>query len=225
MISHDFGATWIAAELDTPVNDGAWQNFRANVALPGAGYYEVWARATDSAGVMQPHAIDWNPKGYLNNTMHRVARAGIVSRHGRLLDMRRPWLLPLRPALPHRGIARTIRRGVVGTVAAFVVAACAGCKRKTGKLQRPKGRIKRKPLASVCSWRAKARQRPMLAAFPATPNAWSPSRAWTRQGWEEVIDLMVEEHGMSPIEDPYLDRVLGYLTTHYGPDRPNFPLQ
>ena len=72
-VSHDFGATWIAAELDAPVNDGAWQNFRANVALPGAGYYEVWARATDSAGVMQPHAIDWNPKGYLNNTMHRVA--------------------------------------------------------------------------------------------------------------------------------------------------------
>ena len=72
-VSHDFGATWIAAELDAPVNDGAWQNFRANVALPGAGYYEVWARATDSAGAMQPHAIDWNPKGYLNNTMHRVA--------------------------------------------------------------------------------------------------------------------------------------------------------
>jgi len=26
---------------------------------------------------MQPFAIDWNPKGYLNNTMHRVGiRAG-----------------------------------------------------------------------------------------------------------------------------------------------------
>ena len=72
-VSHDFGATWLAAELDAPVNDGAWQSFRANVALPGAGYYELWARATDSAGGMQPHAIDWNPKGYLNNTMHRVA--------------------------------------------------------------------------------------------------------------------------------------------------------
>ena len=72
-VSHDFGATWMAAELDAPVNDGAWQNFRANVELPGAGYYELWARATDSEGVMQPHAIDWNPKGYLNNTMHRVA--------------------------------------------------------------------------------------------------------------------------------------------------------
>lgn len=47
----------------------------------------------------------------------------------------------------------------------------------------------------------------------------------TRQGWEEVIDLMVEEHGMIPIQNPALDRVLGYLSTHYGPDRPNFPLQ
>ena len=72
-VSYDFGATWIPAALDAPANDGAWQNFRANVVLPAAGYYEIWARATDSAGMIQPHAIDWNPKGYLNNTMHRVA--------------------------------------------------------------------------------------------------------------------------------------------------------
>jgi DMSO/TMAO reductase YedYZ molybdopterin-dependent catalytic subunit len=71
-ISVDFGKTWIEAELDAPANSGAWQNWRANVTLPMAGYYEVWARATDSAGEMQPFAIDWNPKGYLNNTMHRV---------------------------------------------------------------------------------------------------------------------------------------------------------
>lgn len=71
-ISLDFGATWQQAELDAPVNSGAWQNWRANVSFPQAGYYEVWARATDSAGEMQPFAIDWNPKGYLNNTMHRV---------------------------------------------------------------------------------------------------------------------------------------------------------
>ena len=72
-VSYDFGATWTAADVDAPVNDGAWQSFRAAVELPGAGYYEVWARATDREGVMQPHAIDWNPRGYLNNTMHRVA--------------------------------------------------------------------------------------------------------------------------------------------------------
>ncbi len=71
-ISIDFGATWQMAELDAPVNSGAWQNWRANVTFPQAGYYEVWARAKDDAGEMQPFAIDWNPKGYLNNTMHRV---------------------------------------------------------------------------------------------------------------------------------------------------------
>ncbi|MEL7415421.1 MAG: sulfite oxidase, partial [Pseudomonadota bacterium] len=71
-ISTDFGSTWMDAELDVPINDGAWQNWRANVTFPKAGYYEVWARATDSDGTMQPFAIDWNPKGYLNNTMHRV---------------------------------------------------------------------------------------------------------------------------------------------------------
>ena len=71
-ISIDFGTTWQAAVLDAAVNKGAWQNWRAQVTFPQAGYYEVWARATDSAGEMQPFAIDWNPKGYLNNTMHRV---------------------------------------------------------------------------------------------------------------------------------------------------------
>ncbi len=71
-ISIDFGATWQTAELDSPVNDGAWQNWRAKVKFPQPGYFEVWARATDSGGVMQPFAINWNPKGYLNNTMHRV---------------------------------------------------------------------------------------------------------------------------------------------------------
>ena len=71
-ISTDFGATWSDAELDAPVNPGAWQNWRSTVDFPMAGYYEIWARATDSAGVSQPHAISWNPRGYGNNSMHRV---------------------------------------------------------------------------------------------------------------------------------------------------------
>jgi DMSO/TMAO reductase YedYZ molybdopterin-dependent catalytic subunit len=71
-VSVDFGATWQDAELDAPVNAGAWQNWRTNVSFPQAGYYEIWARATDSEGVAQPHAIAWNPRGYLNNSLHRV---------------------------------------------------------------------------------------------------------------------------------------------------------
>lgn len=72
-ISYDFGATWQQAALDTPVNDGAWQRWRASITLPEPGYYEIWARATDSDGISQPFAINWNPKGYLNNSFHRIA--------------------------------------------------------------------------------------------------------------------------------------------------------
>ena len=72
-VSIDFGATWMKADLDAPVNPYAWQNWRAKLTFPQAGYYEVWARATDSEGVSQPHAIAWNPKGYLNNSMHRIS--------------------------------------------------------------------------------------------------------------------------------------------------------
>jgi hypothetical protein len=44
------------------------------VKLPSDGYYEIWTRATDSKGAMQPHmAPFWNPSGYGGNTMHRVA--------------------------------------------------------------------------------------------------------------------------------------------------------
>lgn len=72
-ISYDFGASWISTDLSEPLNDGAWQRWRKNVTLPKAGYYEIWARATDTDGTMQPFAIDWNPKGYLNNSFHRIA--------------------------------------------------------------------------------------------------------------------------------------------------------
>ena len=73
-VSYDFGATWITASLKEPINKFAWQNWQVDLKLPERGYYEVWARATDSAGVMQPMVVPgWNPKGYLNNAMHRIA--------------------------------------------------------------------------------------------------------------------------------------------------------
>ncbi len=47
----------------------------------------------------------------------------------------------------------------------------------------------------------------------------------TRDGWEETLEYMVEEQGMAPIEEADRERVLAYLSTHYGIDRPNFPTQ
>ncbi len=73
-VSVDFGATWQPAELDAPANRHAWQRWRAEVEFPQIGYYEVWARATDSEGRAQPMVLPgWNPKGYLNNACHRIA--------------------------------------------------------------------------------------------------------------------------------------------------------
>ena len=72
--SVDFGATWQPASLDQPKNRLAWQHWRATINLPEKGYYEVWARATDSQGNAQPMVVPgWNPKGYLNNACHRIA--------------------------------------------------------------------------------------------------------------------------------------------------------
>jgi len=73
-VSIDFGATWQKAKLSAPANRLAWQRWKAAVEFPEAGYYEVWARATDSAGRSQPMVLPgWNPKGYLNNACHRIA--------------------------------------------------------------------------------------------------------------------------------------------------------
>jgi DMSO/TMAO reductase YedYZ molybdopterin-dependent catalytic subunit len=72
-VSIDFGATWIDAKLSAPPNPYSWQRWSADLTFPEKGYYEVWARATDDAGITQPFAINWNPKGYLNNSMHRIS--------------------------------------------------------------------------------------------------------------------------------------------------------
>ncbi|MBB5285420.1 DMSO/TMAO reductase YedYZ molybdopterin-dependent catalytic subunit [Rhabdobacter roseus] len=73
-VSLDYGATWQACTLEAPVNRLAWQHWNAELAFPAQGYYEVWVRATDEAGVAQPMVTPaWNPGGYLNNACHRIA--------------------------------------------------------------------------------------------------------------------------------------------------------
>ena len=72
--SIDFGATWTACELEPAANRLAWQHFSADIKFPEKGYYEIWARATDSQNKSQPMVLPgWNPKGYLNNACHRIA--------------------------------------------------------------------------------------------------------------------------------------------------------
>jgi DMSO/TMAO reductase YedYZ molybdopterin-dependent catalytic subunit len=73
-LSYDFGASWNSCELSRPRNRYAWQRWAVEVKLPEKGYYEIWARATDQTGRMQPMVMPgWNPEGYCNNAMHRIA--------------------------------------------------------------------------------------------------------------------------------------------------------
>ncbi|MCK5440790.1 MAG: molybdopterin-dependent oxidoreductase, partial [Maribacter sp.] len=72
--SLDFGSTWNDCPIEKPINRLAWQHFKASITFPKKGYYEVWARATDTKGNNQPMLLPgWNPKGYLNNACHRIA--------------------------------------------------------------------------------------------------------------------------------------------------------
>lgn len=72
--SVDFGATWQPMRLAAPANKYAWQRWEGSVALPSDGYFEVWYRATDSRGRMQPHTpANWNPQGYGANPVSRAA--------------------------------------------------------------------------------------------------------------------------------------------------------
>lgn len=72
--SLDFGATWQSARLAKPANRLAWQHFETRIEFPESGYYEIWARAEDTAGRRQPMVLPgWNPRGYLNNACHRIA--------------------------------------------------------------------------------------------------------------------------------------------------------
>jgi DMSO/TMAO reductase YedYZ molybdopterin-dependent catalytic subunit len=73
-VSTDFGTSWQRAKLGQPKNRYDWQRWTAKLKLPSDGYYEVWVRATDSRGMLQPHiAGNWNPQGYGGNPMHRIA--------------------------------------------------------------------------------------------------------------------------------------------------------
>ena len=45
----------------------------------------------------------------------------------------------------------------------------------------------------------------------------------SREGWDELLDWMTEEHGMADPPDVIREPMLNYLATYYGVDRPHFP--
>jgi DMSO/TMAO reductase YedYZ molybdopterin-dependent catalytic subunit len=72
-ISANGGETWQLAELQPSQDRFAWQRFAALLRPPAEGALVLMARATDQAGRMQPLTSPaWNPRGYCNNSVHRV---------------------------------------------------------------------------------------------------------------------------------------------------------
>jgi DMSO/TMAO reductase YedYZ molybdopterin-dependent catalytic subunit len=71
-VSADDGATWADAHLDDPLGPAAWVRWALRwEAVPGE--HTLCCRATDEAGHVQPLEPRWNPGGYANNAVHRVA--------------------------------------------------------------------------------------------------------------------------------------------------------
>ncbi|HEX8168380.1 MAG TPA: sulfite oxidase [Beijerinckiaceae bacterium] len=72
-VSVDGGATWREAALEE-AEPFAWRRFTARLPVPGPGAVAVMARAANAAGRAQPlDGAPWNPRGYCNNAVHRVA--------------------------------------------------------------------------------------------------------------------------------------------------------
>ena len=72
-LSPDGGRTWQIAELTERGNQWTWSFWSGTVNL-ARGKHTLIARATDSAGRLQPELVGplWNFKGYMNNAWHRV---------------------------------------------------------------------------------------------------------------------------------------------------------
>lgn len=72
-LSTDGGKSWRPAKLgDEPAAASNWRTWSLPIELP-AGKHELIARATDSAGRVQPESCEWNLKGYLYNAWHQVS--------------------------------------------------------------------------------------------------------------------------------------------------------
>ena len=70
-VSPDNGRNWIEARITSPSREFCWVLWTAVIPSRNAGD-ELMVRATDSRGSIQPEQVNWNSKGYLFNSWHKV---------------------------------------------------------------------------------------------------------------------------------------------------------
>ena len=71
-VSGDGGKSWRDADLEPAPERYAWSGFSARLAGLAGPQIEIIARAHDDAGGVQPLDPPWNPRGYCNNSAHRI---------------------------------------------------------------------------------------------------------------------------------------------------------
>lgn len=71
-VSSDQGKSWTPAKVEALHPSGGWQEFSASLQVQQLGPLVLWSKASDSAGHEQPTKLQWNPGGYLKNSVDSV---------------------------------------------------------------------------------------------------------------------------------------------------------
>jgi DMSO/TMAO reductase YedYZ molybdopterin-dependent catalytic subunit len=72
-VSTDGGSSWQPASLGPAPSPVAWRAFERSWTPLTAGVVELWARAIDASGEVQPLDQNWNSLGYMNNAARPVS--------------------------------------------------------------------------------------------------------------------------------------------------------
>jgi hypothetical protein len=78
-VSIDRGATWRLAKLGSDAGKYSFRRFDLTISAPAAGPLPITCRCTNTAGLSQPLAMNWNPGGYMRagvETMTVIAGGG-----------------------------------------------------------------------------------------------------------------------------------------------------
>ena len=67
--STDAGRTWQAAQLGNEEGKYSFRQWQISFTLPARGDYLLMVRCTNSNGVAQPYAPNWNPGGFMRNVI------------------------------------------------------------------------------------------------------------------------------------------------------------
>jgi DMSO/TMAO reductase YedYZ molybdopterin-dependent catalytic subunit len=71
-VSVDAGRSWADAQLETSTGRWEWARWSYTWTAGSPGTTEIWCRATDADGDVQPVEQPWNRQGMANNAVQRV---------------------------------------------------------------------------------------------------------------------------------------------------------